>query len=579
MTVHNIAATRRDSLLLLGALLCGGLHHLLFYGQAWGISYPIFMLAFYMYFYWAVKERSELRFDASLLMLLPIALLSLTYTAYTNLLFAFLNALLIPCMAVVHTTWLIRRPAVRWYEKGMAAAALEQLFIHTLRHVPLPVKVTLTALTGKLSADRSSQLWKVLAGVFVSLPLLLLVGTLLASADTVFNRLLAKLPWLLQQLELMTLLLRIGWIAVVATAIFAYVYGLLRPAEPMRGGEREAPREAPMLQLGVHTQLYADADSRSADGTARSVHPVSLVRLQPAGPAQPYAHADSQPDDPAQRHAHADSQPADPASLHAHMYPRTESKPIRLDATMMATILVIMNAVYVLFAVVQFSYFFAGGSASLPEGITYAEYARRGFAELVVVTVINFTLLMVTLHSVDRSAPAMNRLLKSLLAMLVGCTGVMLCSAYFRLSMYEQAYGFTVTRVLVHAFMIFLLLLFAIALFKVWNDRFRLMKPYLIAAVASYVLLNYMQVDGMIASLNIQRYEATGRIDTGYLGSLGYEAVPYLIKLHSSHPEVGGTREALLSIKDSLSSERNASWTSFNVSKWRAAQALRQLDG
>ncbi|NOU94608.1 DUF4173 domain-containing protein [Paenibacillus sp. LMG 31456] len=509
MTIHD-SVIKNDKLLLLGALLCGCLHHMLFYGKAWGISYPLFMLVFYMYFYWAVKERSELRFDASLLMIVPIMLLSLTYTAFTNSLFAILNALVIPCLILLHTTWVMRKNVVRWYDKGIIMAVMEQVFVHTLSHVPLPVKITMRALTSKINASRSQQIWKISAGIAISLPLLLLVVSLLASADTMFDRMLAKLPELLKHFEIITFLFRIGWIAIVSIALFAYIYGLLRPKEMK-----------PQVKAG--TEWEGD----STDSVALSLHS-----------------------------------------------PRP-NKPLRIDATIAATILLMMNAVYVLFAVVQFSYFFAGGSALLPDGVTYAEYARRGFAELVVVTVINFTLLMITLHLVDRSIPSMDRFLRVLLAMLIGCTGVMLCSAHFRLSMYEEAYGYTITRVLVHAFMIFLLLLFAIALIKVRKDHFRLMKPYLIAGIASYVLLNYIQVDGIIASSNINRYETTGKIDTSYLGSLSFEVVPYLISLQSKHPELEGTKEALKAIRDRLPDKAEASWVSFNVSEWRAAKVLQ----
>lgn len=49
------------------------------------------------------------------------------------------------------------------------------------------------------------------------------------------------------------------------------------------------------------------------------------------------------------------------------------------------TILIMLNAVYVLFAAIQFQYFFSSG---LQEGYTFAEYAQKGFFELIVVTLI-----------------------------------------------------------------------------------------------------------------------------------------------------------------------------------------------
>ena len=74
-----------------------------------------------------------------------------------------------------------------------------------------------------------------------------------------------------------------------------------------------------------------------------------------------------------------------------------DTKPLKLNGTLepvtVLTVFIIINLVYLLFTVVQFSYLY-GGNTALPNGFTYAEYARRGFFELILVTIINFTLLI-----------------------------------------------------------------------------------------------------------------------------------------------------------------------------------------
>jgi hypothetical protein len=520
MVMIDAQPSRNRTLLLIGAFLCGCLNHLLFYDQAWGISYPIFIAVFYVYFYWAVRERVELRFDGSLMLLLPIVLLSLTYAAFSNILFIVLNALAIPFLIFVHTIWTLRRPSVRWYDGSMALAMLEQVFVHTMRHVPLPVIAFFRMISQRVEIGRSKQLWKVLAGLGISLPLVLLVGSLLASADTMFDRLLSKLPELLGDLNIAEAIFRTIWIIAVGTAIFAYIWGLLFPMEKKN-----------------HKQVQAEWEP---DAHLVEVHAAADSSVVPAAPA---------------------------ASI----------RKVNMDATITITILLVLNAVYVLFALVQFSYFFGGGLTALPDEMTYADYARRGFAELVVVTVINFTVLMVTLHGADRSVRSTDRFLRILLAVLIGCTGVMLCSAFMRMSMYERAYGFSETRLLVDVFMIFLSVLFAIALVKLWNDGLKLMKPYAIVALTAYLIVNYMQIDAIVASNNIKRYEITGSIDTYYLGSLSFDAVPYLIQLKSKHPELDGTDAALQMMKRRLPLPGETSWVSFNLSEWRAAQALQAI--
>ena len=56
-------------------------------------------------------------------------------------------------------------------------------------------------------------------------------------------------------------------------------------------------------------------------------------------------------------------------------------------------------AVYTIFIVIQFKYLFSGGV--LPNGLNYSEYARRGFFELVVLSVLNIALISVSYTHLD----------------------------------------------------------------------------------------------------------------------------------------------------------------------------------
>ncbi|KPV57531.1 hypothetical protein QJ48_21465 [Paenibacillus sp. A3] len=507
---------RSEGKLLVAALGCAVVHHYLFYGKTWGVSFPLFVILFYVYYYWAVREKRELRLEPSMALAVPVLLLSFTYVAHSNLLLLVFNALAVPLLIVAHTTWHMSegRPKTPFIVR-----LLDQVFVQTLRYVPQPVRVAFRSLSFKMKAGRSQELMKVLIGLIVSIPLLLAVVALLASADSMFDRTLARLPALAGDLELGLTLFRILWIACIATGLFAYVRGLLQPKPwPSRSAEEH-------FAAGSEPPATAPA-ATPANAPAAGVTPSATVP--------------------------------------------------RIDATVAATILVVLNAVYLLFAFVQFSYFFGGGAAELPEGITYASYARKGFAELVVVTLINLTVLMIMLYGVKRPGLAAWRFLRALLGVLVGCTGIMLSSAYLRLSMYEEAYGYTVARLLVHAFMLFLLVLFVLALVKLWRERLPLLRCYAAVTVTAYVIVNYFGIDAAVARGNIQRYEATGRLDAAYLGSLGYEVVPLLLELKRKYPDAEGVDEALQSFRSRIESGKPASWTEFNWSEWRAAKALEE---
>jgi hypothetical protein len=239
-----------------------------------------------------------------------------------------------------------------------------------------------------------------------------------------------------------------------------------------------------------------------------------------------------------------------------------------LDPIIAGSLLVSVNLVYALFAAIQFSYLFGAANGLLPEGAAYAEYARRGFAELVLVALINLGLLLVGLHWIRRSGTMAEMIRKLLLSVLVCCTVIMLVSAYSRLSLYESAYGFTLTRLLVHGFMLFLGVLLIITFLRIWWEHFSLLKAYLLTAVVAYVVMNYANLDDRIATNNIARYEQSGVIDIPYLGMLSTDAFPALLRLQVNHPE-------LLSVKSYLEimrqqSRYEAKWPSWNLSKMRA---------
>lgn len=494
---------RSDVMLLAAAFGCGVLHHYLFYAKAWGVSYPLFVLVFYLYFYLYVPRTESFRSRLSAVLLVPVLFLSFTYVWYTNVLLHVLNSLAVPLLIIVHTVWGIRGEQ----RSTSVVLLLEQVILGTLKRLPQPVVILIQSLTGQMKADKAKGMLKVMLGIALSVPLLIAVIGLLASADSVFERTLAQLPDLMGDLSVG--LLRFAWIAAVTFVLFAYV---------QEG--REVKRSGPIpVEAQDQTALWEPSDSGSESNRLLSVLP-------------------------------------------------------QLDATVAATILMLLNAVYVWFAVFQFSYLFGGGAAALPEGITYASYARKGFAELVLVTLINFSVLLTALYGVKRPGRKAWRFLRILLAVLIGCTGVVLSSAFLRLTMYEEAYGYTVTRLLVHAFMILLLVLFIIALLKLWKENLPLFQWYTAAVITAYVVLNYMNIDAMIACNNIQRYEVTGEIDAAYLGSLSYEAVPYLLELKRLHPEVQGVDDALERFRVRLEHRQPESWTEFNLSVRRAGKAL-----
>lgn len=247
---------------------------------------------------------------------------------------------------------------------------------------------------------------------------------------------------------------------------------------------------------------------------------------------------------------------------------------IAWDSVISLTVLTLLNIVYLLFVAVQFQYFF---SETLKAGYTYAEFARRGFFELLFVTMLNLLIISTIVSYVDKTSKFMTLAIRSLLSLLVTFSGVMLYSAFLRLLMYEEAYGFTFARVLAHSFMVFLLVILCYSFMRVWMERLSLVRFYIISAVIFYTVINTIQLDQYVVDRNLERYSETGKIDIHYLNSLSYEGVEGLVELYKLNPGHPGLSELLLQRKQEFT-EYEEGWNSINMSRRSAEKAIMDLE-
>jgi hypothetical protein len=245
----------------------------------------------------------------------------------------------------------------------------------------------------------------------------------------------------------------------------------------------------------------------------------------------------------------------------------------RIDPIIMATVLVAINLVYVLFVAVQFSYLFGVLEGALPEGSSYAEYARSGFFELLTVSILNFIIMLATLVYGEQGTDLLQKIIKGLLYVLLICSAIMLYSAYMRLVLYEEAYGYTYIRFLVHAFMIYLGLLLIVAGLRIAFKALPTAKIYIVISLVAYVVVNYAGMDQVIATKNIERFRDSGKIDTAYLRNLSTDAASVLIRFsREEHPVMAN--ELRRNLADP--SRDNRAWQSFNLSRFRAERALER---
>jgi hypothetical protein len=208
---------------------------------------------------------------------------------------------------------------------------------------------------------------------------------------------------------------------------------------------------------------------------------------------------------------------------------------------------IILGSVVLLFGafvVIQFAYFFGGRATLEVTGLTFAEYARRGFFELLAVSVLTLGMALWLDHVTIRQERRETRLFQALALMLVALTTVMLVSAAQRMWLYEEAFGFTQLRVYTHIFIVWMGVLFGVfvlALFRLRKNIFSL--GMLLVIVGYLVTMNLMNVDAYIAERNIARYyEGQGEeLDIAFLNILSADALPPIMALYNqseSDPKV-----------------------------------------
>lgn len=186
------------------------------------------------------------------------------------------------------------------------------------------------------------------------------------------------------------------------------------------------------------------------------------------------------------------------------------------------TILVIVNILYFTFTRIQITYLYAGNSKVLPGGLTYAEYARKGFFELVFVAIINLISIGYLKLKVNKKNSSINRTLNILYTTITGFTLNMVVSAFYKMRLYINAFGYTRLRVLVEFFIVFLGLVLLIQLTFVWKEV-KIFKPIIVLALVMYIGINFFNIDSYIAKKNIA-FNNKEKLDTFYLTNLSFDA-------------------------------------------------------
>ncbi|MHA5051186.1 DUF4153 domain-containing protein [Streptomyces sp. SD15] len=232
--------------------------------------------------------------------------------------------------------------------------------------------------------------------------------------------------------------------------------------------------------------------------------------------------------------------------------------------------LIVLTVLFAAFNAVQLAVLVGGYDTVLEKtDQTYAQYARQGFWQLLLVTLLTVLVIVFALRWAPRDGARDRTLVRGVLGTLCALALVVVASAVRRMDMYVGEYGLTRLRISVVAVELWLgLVIVLIMAAGVWGARWL---PRAVAATAAAGVLAFglMSPDALIAERNVQRYADTGKFDLDYARDLSADAVPTLDKL--AEP----LRSCALRLLADQLREDNSPWYATSWGEARARDILR----
>ncbi len=404
-----------------------------------GISYLIFTSIVIMYFI-AINGIKNKKSLLGYFLIGSSMLVSLTFAIYTNPLIRSLNRIFVPATLIMGFI-VLNYKDVDFNLGNFINGFFKRIFTHSFKTTTKVPDVTFKLLKERTNKKDKEVYKSILQGILISIPVILLLGSLLSRADNVFG-------YYIKNLNETITLFKIRdsfWQFISSIFISIYIFGL------------------------IWSFRYKFRDESNQYFKKETIEPIKII-----------------------------------------------------------TLLIIINMLYLVFTKVQISYLYAGDLELLPGGLSYSDYARKGFFELVVITIINMVLISFLKAKVIGKDEKISITLNVLYTFIVGFTLNMMFSAFYKMNMYVEAFGYTRLRILVQLFIILLGIIIILELIYIWM-KVSMFKPILVVSVVFYLAINFFNIDAFIARKNIEMYKDKGMYGS-YLKILSFDALKEMDK-------------------------------------------------
>lgn len=467
------------------AFLLGTSWDILFSGSEKGISVTIFLSIYLAIFYFLPNVFHRVKDTFQYVLVGFILIISTFFVLFSNPILGSYNFVILIFLLILHSVFSLRCCEFEWHDirilKYMIGLALS-----TLQHT-----ATFFEKIDQLMQFKTQIYRKILLGILLSIPALLIFTFLLSSADMVFKE---KIYEIANTLNFNDFLRHLLVIFIATIILFSY-----------------------FTQSFIFQNINKDK---------KTLFVISYNR--------------------------------------------------RWDTVILASFFAMLNLLFIAFVYIQFAYLFGGVEEVIGGSFTFAQYARKGFFEIIFVCAMNMSLILISCNLTQNQSTTAVFILKTLKISLSLCTFVLLFSSHFRLSLYEEFYGYTYLRLFSHLFIIFLGFTLILLIIKIIKDDFKLTKLVFLIFMLWYICLNLINIDAIIVKKNIEKYKEDKKIDLDYCLNLSYSAFPIILEnvdIFDQYQQTKIRRQARF-LNVTLKSESNKKWQSFNLSKEKAKQSI-----
>lgn len=236
-------------------------------------------------------------------------------------------------------------------------------------------------------------------------------------------------------------------------------------------------------------------------------------------------------------------------------------------------ILISLNIIYLIFCYIQIKSLFIRSTT-----LNYAHYARQGFFQLMIVSLINLVTILLAKKRENREEGKSNKFINYMSLIMIFFTFIIVISAGVRMYFYESTYGYTLLRLLVYCTLFTECVLFIPTILYILDKNVNLPKLYFIIITIVYICMNFSNFDNIIARKNIDRYIETGKIDIYYLeDETGADAIKQMLRILEIELDEEGikmqTIEYLNEVYNNIDREK-MDFRNFNISKFLAKNLI-----